>query len=116
MGNRITDNSKERSLPIVLMIDKGLAADRHALAEWLSNSRFSSCDAVDIFDAIGEMADFTVQKRPDVIVLDCEPCSENIALVRSVCDSEVLKLSKKGDLSAVVERLDTLIPETITTH
>jgi hypothetical protein len=116
MGNRITDNSKERSLPIVLMIDKGLAADRRALAEWLSNSRFSSCDAVDIFEAIGEMADFTVQKRPDVIVLDCEPCRENIDLVQSVFQSEVIKLSKKGDLSAVVERLDTLIPATVTTH
>ena len=116
MGNRITDNSKERSLPIVLMIDKGLAADRRALAEWLSNSRFSSCDAVDIFEAIGEMADFTVRKCPDVIVLDCDPCRENIDLVQSVFESEVIRLSKKGDLSAVVERLDTLIPATITTH
>jgi len=124
MGNRITDNTKERSLPVVLMIDKGLTAERRALAEWLNNSRFSACDAVDIFDAMGEMADFTVKQRPDVIILDCEPCRENIDLVRSVFDSEVLKLSKKplrsgrdcfeGDLSAVTARLDTLIP--VTTH
>lgn len=116
MGNRITDNSKERSLPVVLMIDRGLVADRNALAEWLSNSRFSSCDAVDIFEAIEEIADFTVRKCPDVIVLNYEPGSQNMDLVRSVFGSEVIKFSNKGDLSAVVERLDTLIPETITTH
>ena len=56
------------------------------------------------------------RERPDVIVLDCEPCRENIDLVQSVFESEVIRFSNKGDLSAVVERLDTLIPATVTTH
>jgi hypothetical protein len=127
MGHGFADNMKERSLPIVLMIDRGLSAERRALTDWLRNSRFSTCDAADVFDAIEEMADFTVRDRPDIIVLDVEPGKENAAFVRSVFPSEILKLSRtpaptgtgdffEGDLSAVADRLNTLIPEVLTTH
>jgi DNA-binding response OmpR family regulator len=108
------------SLPVVLMVDKGLASDRGMLANWLEQSRFLSCDAVDVFEAVEEMADFTVRDRPDVIVLDVDCCSENVDLVRTVLSSDratppILTLTKKNekclDLSALSARLDTLIPK-----
>lgn len=122
MGSSVKDNKEERSLPVVLMIDSGLTAERRALAEWLENSPFSACNAVDIFDAINEIADFTVKERPDVIVLDTEACHENLSLLRSVFQTEILKLSQnrprpnardcfEGDLAAVTDRLKKLIPQ-----
>jgi len=126
MANRLADNMKERSLPVVLMIDKGMTAERRALAAWLADSRFSSCDAVDMFEVISEMADFTVRDNPDVIVLDTDPCNKNFALMRSILNGqggsapEILTLSDQnakdhegfvGDLRAVAARLNFLIPE-----
>jgi hypothetical protein len=131
MGNRIKNATKERSLPVVLMVEKNMAAERKALAEWLESSRFLSCDAVDVFEAIEELADFTVRDRPEVIVLDTDPCSENLNLVRSMlrsgkCELSILTLSTtshqvagdcfQGDLTAVRAHLDTLIPERSNTH
>ena len=127
MASSVKDNKEERSLPVVLMIDRGLTTERRALAEWLESSRFSTCNAIDIFDAIGEMADFTVKDRPDVIVLDTDACQDNLSLLKSVFQTEVLKLSQhrartyardcfEGDLNAVTDRLKKLIPESPTTN
>lgn len=122
----LPDNTKERSLPVILLIDKGMTTERRVLAAWLANSRFSACDALDMFEAIGELADFTVRNDPDVIVLNTEPCAENVELIRSLLreesgsDPEILTLSSRGaedqecfvgDLPAVTARLDALIPE-----
>src|SRR5947208_8063037 len=128
MAISLADNMKERSIPVVLLIGKGMTAERRALAAWLADSRFSSCDAVDMFEAIAEVADFTVQNDPDVIVLDAEPCTENVEFIRSILreergsDPEIITLSARrptdqdcfvGDLPAVTARLNSLIPERI---
>jgi DNA-binding response OmpR family regulator len=107
------------------MVDKGMASERGELAKWLEKSRFLSCDAVNVFEAMEEVADYTVRDRPDVIVLDVECCSESVDLVRNVfaasrVDSPILTLTKKPekclDLRALSAHLNNLIPEKTPTH
>src|SRR5689334_21133353 len=86
-GNMAGYTKKERSLPVVLMVEKNMAGERQALADWLESSRFLASDAVDVFDAIEELADFTVRDRPDVIVLDVDCCSDNADLLRNIMTS-----------------------------
>jgi DNA-binding response OmpR family regulator len=119
---------KERSLPVVLMVEKNMAGERRALAEWLESSRFLACDATDVFDAIEELADFTVRDRPDIIVLDVDCCSENADLIRTIFTSgknepPILTFSSDAgrskncpDLPALSDRLNSLIPEQLHSH
>jgi glycosyltransferase A (GT-A) superfamily protein (DUF2064 family) len=119
---------KERSLPVVLMVEKNMAGERQALADWLESSRFLASDAVDVFDAIEELADFTVRDRPDVIVLDVDCCSDNADLLRNIMtsgrnqpriltfSSDVSRPKNCADLPTLSARLNTLIPEQPHSH
>ncbi len=104
------------------------------MSEWLNESRFLFCSAGDVFDAIGEIADFTVRNRPEVIMLDVNCCHDDLALVQTMfkaaeneSDPTILALSKdsvatndkgcyQGDLLALAARLETLIPPRTLTH
>ena len=126
MGNRVTNTVQGgRSLPVVLMIDKGMASERGELDKWLKKSRFLSRDAMNVFEAMEELADFTARDCPDVIVLDVDCCSESVDIVRNVLaasrvEPPILTLTKKSekclDLIALSAHLNTLIPETPQTH
>jgi hypothetical protein len=128
MGNMAGYTKKERSLPVVLMVEKNMAGERQALADWLESSRFLACNAVDVFDAMEELADFTVCDRPDVIVLDVDSSSENADLLRSIMTSgrnepriltfsnDVSRSRNCSNLSALSAHLNTLIPEQSHSH
>jgi DNA-binding response OmpR family regulator len=110
------------------MVEENMPAERRALTEWLASSGFLSCDAVDVFDAVEEIADFTVGECPDVIVLDVDCCSEKADLLRTIMRSgrnepSILTytrestLAKKGlDLTALSARLNTLITQRRAAH
>lgn len=56
------------------MVDREDSADGDAAREWVEQSSYNSCEAHDVFEAIEEIADFTMPFRPDVIVLDADCC------------------------------------------
>jgi len=55
--------------------------DGQTAREWVEQSPYNSCEAHDIFEAIEEMADFTMEFRPEVIVLDADCCEEEAETV-----------------------------------
>jgi hypothetical protein len=62
--------------PVVVMVEREDTGDGVAAREWVEQSSYNSCEAHDIFEAIEEMADFTMEFRPDVIVLDADSCED----------------------------------------
>lgn len=111
------------------MIEEGQTGDNHTARQWMANSRFITTEAEDIFAALEEMGDFTMEHRPDVIVLDVENCKADLPIIRgtfeSINDVEVpiMAISDaaepsvergafEGNLEAVVAHLDEMIPET----
>src|SRR6185437_3949823 len=62
--------------PVVVMVERDDKGDGQTAREWVEQSSYNSCEAHDIFEAIEEMADFTMGYRPEVIVLDADCCAE----------------------------------------
>ncbi|MBV9240521.1 MAG: hypothetical protein JO314_00805 [Acidobacteria bacterium] len=62
--------------PVVVMVEREDSADGDAAREWVEQSSYNSCEAHDVFEAIEEMADFTMEFRPEVIVLDADCCED----------------------------------------
>src|SRR4051812_4617279 len=62
--------------PVVLMVEREDTGDGVAAREWVEQSSYNSCEAHNVFEAIEEMADFTMPFRPDVIVLDADCCAD----------------------------------------
>lgn len=60
--------------PVVVMVEREDSGDGQAAREWVEQSAYNSCEAQDVFEAIEEMSDFTMEFRPDVIVLDADCC------------------------------------------
>jgi len=72
--------------PVVVMVDREDTGDGVAAREWVEQSSYNSCEAHDVFEAIEEMADFTMEFRPDVIVLDADSCEKETETVIHALD------------------------------
>jgi chemotaxis response regulator CheB len=119
-----------KHLPAILLIAK----DRHDRApekEWLKQSRFRTWEAMNVFDALEGMTDFTLKNRPDVVVLNVEPMPMDFDLVLglllngTVNESEfpIFVLSSEprmirnedvfeGDFTEIMAQLEELVPQT----
>lgn len=115
----------ESAGPVIVMIE---ADDRENIHKWFEDSRFHVFDAVNIFDALEAMSDFTVRDQPDVVLLNVDCCDEDLPVIRSTyeavtshCAPEVMAVRKtdsrrlpgkcyEGDLAHVAARLDRMIP------
>ena len=73
--------------PVVLVVDREISDDAAAAKEWVEQSPYNSCEAHDVFEAIEEMADFTMEFRPDVIVLDADCCEDEAEGVKHTLDA-----------------------------
>ena len=68
--------------PVVVMVEREDASgDGETAREWVEQSAYNSCEPHDIFDESEAMADFTMEFRPDVIVLDAECCEDEAETV-----------------------------------
>ncbi len=94
------------------------------IRQWFEDSRFSTCEASNVFDALEQLSDFTIRKRPDVVLLDVECCEDEMPMVREVSDLPVMAVSGntagksknadkfyKSNFGQVVSRLNELIPQ-----
>jgi CheY-like chemotaxis protein len=119
-------------MPVIVLMDKETSDDRIAVREWFENSRFSTCEAADVFEALEGISDFTTATRPDVILLDVDSCEDDYQLIhdtmepsRETDEMPILALSAeagagastasscsfRGSLGQVAAHLDELIPE-----
>lgn len=118
----------QRRMPVILLMDKNSSNERITVREWFENSRFSTCEASNVFEVLEEISDFTMQQRPDVVLLDVDSCDVDFQLVRDmietsagVDDLSIMALSSQvpkpsngscfqGNLGQVATRLDKLFP------
>jgi hypothetical protein len=73
--------------PVVVVVDREETVDGAAAREWVESSEYNSCEAHDVFEAIEEMADFTMPFRPEVIVLDADCCEDEAEIVKETLDA-----------------------------
>jgi len=116
----------QRQVPVILLIDKRTSTERSDVMDWLDNSRFSICDASNIFEALEGLSDFTIRERPDVVLLKVDSCENQASLMRDMSGMEdlaVMALSSggsmvatdgcfQGNLGQLATHLDKLIPDT----
>lgn len=73
--------------PILLLIDGSIAGDAISIKQWFENSRYLTWEASDIFDAIEEISDFTVQNRPDVVLIETNSRYKDTVFIRTLVES-----------------------------
>jgi len=107
------------------------SSDRGSLRNWLESSRFNTCEASDIFQALEQISDFSVRERPDVVLLEVESPQSEYALYQRMmdetlyeCEPAVLALAGdaektsgefcfEGNLAQVASRLEGMIPSNL---
>jgi hypothetical protein len=65
-GFKMTNNSPKT---FILLLDGG-SASRGRVRRWLTDRGFITWEAKDVCHAIEEVSDFTVKRRPDVVLLE----------------------------------------------
>lgn len=119
-----------KHLPAILLIAKD---QRGGISEkeWLKQSRFRTWEAMNVFDALEGMTDFTLKNRPDVVVLNVESMPMEFELVLGLLlngtanESEfpIFVLSGEprmirnddvfeGDFTEIIAQLEELVPLT----
>lgn len=70
------------SQPVILLLDGSPSSDNQFVKRWFEKSRFLTCEANDIFHALEEVSDFTMQQRPEVILLEVASMPEDFRVVK----------------------------------
>lgn len=115
---------------VILLMNRQSGADANFVKKWLANSRFQTEQAMDIFQAIETISDFTGAHRPEVVLLEVDSIAEDMPLIRqlAVCASGetdvplmILSDSKNvsysgdyfvGSMKQLQSKLDQIFPET----
>lgn len=114
----------QRQMPVIVLMDKETSSDHSVIRQWFEDSRFSTYEASNVFEALEEISDFTIEYRPDVVLVDVESCEENLPIVRDMSGTNefpILALSGKdktsglgkyfpANLGQMASQLDKLIP------
>lgn len=54
--------------PVILLLGERTKG-QYSVDDWLAASRYSACEAADVFHVLEQVSDFTQRDRPDVIFL-----------------------------------------------
>ena len=113
---------------VILLMGADSPAEHSIVRNWLEHSRFLTCEAKDIFQALEKISDFTVRDRPDVVLLEVDSPADEYALLQSVVDGTsdafehtIFALTDgskmidsddcvEGNLAQVASRLEGMIP------
>ncbi len=68
--------------PVILLLDGSPSADNKFIKRWFERSRFLTCEAADIFDALEEISDFTNFQRPDVVLLEVASIPDDFQVIK----------------------------------
>lgn len=122
-------SSVETSGPVIVMVEAESGNEMDNIHQWFENSRFKVFDAVNIFDALEAMSDFTVGFQHDVVLLNVDCFDADMPMIRTTfaavasdvspqfvslkncSDSPSLSNCYQGDLAHVAAHLERLIPD-----
>lgn len=110
---------------VIVVQDGNLNYDYESVKSWFDSSDFNACEAVDIFDAIDAISDFTSPNGPDVVlvrtgsssqleqiakVLDCNGdfCEIPVAILSDTKDADEKRSYNFGSLGRLKGRLDSV--------
>ena len=93
------------------------------IREWFENSRFATFEATNVFDALEQLSDFTMETRPDVVLLNVDCSDDEMSIVENVSELPVVAFPNGGssnshrtgkyfnaNIGKVASRLNELIP------
>jgi hypothetical protein len=112
----------QKHLPVIVLMDKETAGEHSQIRRWLEDSRFATCEASNVFEALEQLSDFTIRSRPDVVLVDVECCEDELPIMQNVSELPVLTVSRKAkskavgayyasSLGQVASELNQLIPQ-----
>ena len=70
--------------PVILLMEDRMSDDGQFIRQWLSDSRFMTCEAHNAFEVLEEMSDFTMRERPDVIILNVDSSDTDLRSIRDI--------------------------------
>jgi hypothetical protein len=80
--------------PVILLLGKRTNQDE--VDTWLEKSRFSTCEATDVFQVLEQISDFTVDKTPDVVFVHVDRMEAELEML------EKMLRASDGDFHASV--------------
>lgn len=114
--------------PVILLLsEKGV--DNIFVKAWFEKSRFRTVEAEDIFQALEEISDFTVKKRPDIVILEVTSLLYDLGLIKEIIQTSTdeartpifafpgagINLNNneyfEGDLNQLTAELEKIIPQ-----
>jgi hypothetical protein len=112
----------DQHVPVIVLVDKDAAGERSEIRQWFQDSRFLTCEASNVFEALEHLSDFTLRKRPDVVLIDVDCCEDELPIMQNVSDLPVMAFTRKNrsvdtgnnyaaNFDSVVSRLNKLIPQ-----
>lgn len=121
--------SVQNHYPVILLMDGSGGTDQVAVKNWLEQSRFRICEALDIFGALETLSDFTTRERPDIVLLEVESPVTDFPMLRQLVQNvpgdiqhPIIAFSNtgkriddegcfEGDLPQITAQLETIIPK-----
>jgi len=85
-------NKEFKHLPAIILINKARRSYGQTKKR-LHASRFRTCEAVSVFDALESISDFTLRDSPDVVLLDVDSVKDDFNLL-----TEILLHSAGGEM------------------
>lgn len=121
-------NTDFKHLPVILLVESPKSGHIPA-REWLQQSRFRTWEAMNVFEALEGISDFTIRSRPDVILLNVESVKDNFNLLSELllqggmdelefpifalsgCNPLIKDVALfEGDLSEIKIKLEEMVP------
>jgi CheY-like chemotaxis protein len=121
-------NTDFKHLPVILLVDSAGSVGIPA-REWLQQSRFQTWEAMNAFEALEGISDFTLRSRPDVILLSVESVKDNFRLLSELllqggvdelefpifalsgCNAPIKDVALfEGDLAEIEAKLEEMVP------
>ena len=113
-----------QQMPVIVLMDNDSTGGQSEIREWFEHSRFATCEASNIFEALEQLSDFTLRTRPDVVLLGVDSCEDDLPMVSNVAGLPTMAISGKkhpfskgkgqyfhANLGQVATHLDKLIPQ-----
>ena len=105
----------QKHVPVIVLLDKQVSGERTEIREWFAHSRFSMCEATNVFEALEQLSDFTIEERPDVVLLNVDCCDDQLSMVEDVSEVPVVAFGTgryfNADMGRMASRLNELIPQ-----
>lgn len=69
---------------VILLMNRKSETDGKFIRNWLEKSRFLSLEAIDIFQAMETISDFTNTYRPEVVLLEVDSVTDDLPTLQKI--------------------------------